>query len=124
MPHFGSPLGILRYNIEHKIIRSSFFDNPELLIAALIRFDNTIFEIYDDTFQKSGINNPYSIKDFCVEGVKFDPDGFFMRIKLPKPEFFRCVTEFILSAIWILSMPNFTLLNVECKAAFLQMGQR
>lgn len=88
MPHIGSPLGFLRYEIEHKIIRSFFFDNPETFIGALIQSNNTIFEIYDDAFQKAGINNPYSSKDFCVKGVRFDPDGFFMRINLPKPEFF------------------------------------
>ena len=85
-PYIISELGKIRYEIEHRLIRDAFFNDPPRLINTILREDG-IYSLYDSVMKKVGIENPYEKNEFRVDAMKFDADNILVSLELPKPEY-------------------------------------
>ena len=84
--YVASELGVLRYGIEHRVLRDLFYTATEAFLARLMA-EKGAYGFYDQYWQLSEASNPYSESDFSVKGGKIDDDHIMVSLDLPEPEY-------------------------------------
>ena len=77
-----SDQAIIEYNIQHKILRDLFFNNPKKLMMVIS--EDLLFDLYTTTYSMYRMQNPHSLYAFNIDLIR-DENILIARIHLPVP---------------------------------------